>query len=142
MRTDSTSRSSTPWLLGRSEPVEFVDLGPYSTLATREIGSSTGYPTINLHARRVDDLLDPPSGEPSDIEGVETAVIRGSPRIFRCLRGMVIESNGHMLHQHASDPSRLVKAIEKIGMSVYEAYPGILTPFAAPLSSQRRSLTT
>jgi FkbM family methyltransferase len=119
---------------GRSGPVEFVDLGPYGTVATEEIGSSTGYPTVSVKAECVDDL---PGGPfvwaKVDIEGLETSVIRGNPGTFRCLRGMAIESNGYMLHRHRSDPAGLVKAIEKAGMTVYEVYPGILRPLFHPV---------
>jgi FkbM family methyltransferase len=119
---------------GRSGPTEFVNLGPYGTVATADMESSPDYPKVTVEAVRVDDLPGGPfTWAKVDIEGLETSVIRGSPRTFRSLRGMAIESNGYMLHRHGSDPAGLVKAIEQAGMTVYEVYPGILRPLFHPV---------
>jgi FkbM family methyltransferase len=115
-------------------PVDFVDLGPYGTVATEEIGRSHGYPTVGVESQRVDDLTGGPfTWAKVDIEGLETSVLRGNSATFRNLRGMAIESNGYMLHQHGSSPADLVKAIEGVGMTVFEVYPGILRPLYHPV---------
>jgi FkbM family methyltransferase len=118
----------------RCGPTEFVDLGPYGTVATKLIGSSTGYPTVMVEATRVDDLPGGPfEWAKVDVEGFETTLISGNPGTFRNLRGMAFESNGFMLHHHGSDPTTLVRTIEKAGMTVYEAYPGIIRPLHHPV---------
>jgi FkbM family methyltransferase len=101
--------------------VEFVTLGPYGTIATPDIGAATGYPSITATTTTVDLL----SGGPFrwvkvDLEGVERAVLRGATRTLAGVKGMVIESNGHMLQQHGSSPRALVRALEAAGLTVYE----------------------
>jgi FkbM family methyltransferase len=101
--------------------VEFVTLGPYGTIATPEIGAATGYPSITATTTTVDLL---PGGPfrfvKVDLEGVERAILRGARRTLAEVKAMVIESNGHMLHQHESSPRELVRALEASGLTVYE----------------------
>ena len=118
----------------RGGPVDFVDLGPYGTVATEDIGRSNGYPTVGVESQRVDDLAGGPfTWAKVDIEGLEASVIHGNSTTFRGLRGMAIESNGYMLHHHGSSPADLVKAIEAVGMTVFEVFPGILRPLFHPV---------
>jgi FkbM family methyltransferase len=114
---------------------QFVNLGPYGTVATADMqSSSVDYPLVTVDAMRADDLPGGPfMWAKVDIEGLETSVIRGNPDTFGSLQGMAIESNGDMLHRHGSDPAALVKTIEQAGMTVYEVYPGILRPLFHPV---------
>jgi FkbM family methyltransferase len=101
--------------------VEFVTLGPYGTIATPEITAATGYPSITATTTTVDLLAGGPFRFVKiDLEGVERAILRGATRTLAGVKAMVIESNGHMLHQHGSSPRALVRALEGAGLTVYE----------------------
>jgi len=113
--------------------VEFVDLGPYGTIATPAIGAGTGYPTISASTTTVDLLAGGPfAWAKVDIEGMEAAILAGATRTMSQLRGLVVESNGYMLHHHGSDPHAMVRAIEQAGLTVYEVGPGTLRPLFHP----------
>jgi FkbM family methyltransferase len=114
--------------------VEFVTLGPYGTIATREIGGATGYPSIRATTTTVDLLPGGPfRWAKIDLEGMERAVLRGAARTLAGVKAMVIESNGHMLHQHGSSPRDLVRALEAAGLTVYEVGMWTLRRLLRPL---------
>jgi FkbM family methyltransferase len=105
--------------------VDFVDLGPYGTISTGEINAEQGYPTIRRTTTTVDDLPGGPfTWAKIDIEGKEQAILGGARRTLGGLRGMVVESNGYMLHSHGTSPHQTVRAIEDAGR--------ILRPLSRP----------
>jgi FkbM family methyltransferase len=113
--------------------VQFVELGPYGTIATSGIGADTGYPTIAATTTTVDLLPGGPfRWAKIDIEGMEEAIMRSAEHWLSSVHGLVVESNGYMLHSHGSSPAELVGAIERAGLRVYEVGPGILRPLHQP----------
>jgi FkbM family methyltransferase len=113
--------------------VEFVVLGPYGTVATPEINANAGYPTVTAKTTTVDLLTGGPfTWAKVDIEGMEKTILSGASRTFKELKGMVIESNGHMLKSHGSSPEALVRALKRFHMSVYEVGNWTLRPVFRP----------
>jgi FkbM family methyltransferase len=114
--------------------VEFVDLGPYGTIATPEICDETGYPTIRRPTATVDDISEMSfAWAKIDIEGKEQAVLSGGRRMLEDIRGMVIESNGYALHNHGTSPREMVQSIESSGLTVYEVAEGTLRRIGHPI---------
>ena len=114
--------------------VEFVDLGPYGTISTPDIGSETGYPTIRRRTMAMDDLPGKPfTWAKIDVEGKERDILLGGRKVLADLRGMVVESNGYALHSHGTSPRMLIDVIEESGLTVYEVTEGELRRVGHPV---------
>jgi FkbM family methyltransferase len=108
--------------------VQFVDMGPYGTIETENLGRACGWPTVEVGARTIDSLEAAPDWVKIDIEGAECAALGAGAATLASVRGLVTESNGYMLHEHGASPERLVAILEDAGLEVFSVSGRVLAP--------------
>ncbi len=100
--------------------VEFDENGPFGSIAV-------GQPPIRGHTTWVEaTTLDALPGRPYawakvDIEGAEVRALASGHWCLQELRGLVIESNGHVLRENGTSPQALVALLRDEGFGVFEA---------------------
>jgi FkbM family methyltransferase len=111
----------------------FLDAGPVSTIETTTLGSASGDFTFNVQAITVDQLEDGPfDWVKIDIEGAEERALAGAGRTLSGLKALIVESNGHALHEQGSSPAALVALLRDCGFTLYRAEGRTLYPIRQP----------
>lgn len=102
----------------REETVHFVSAGPYGHISG---GGKNGVVGIDVQAIRIDDYVRGHNIQDvalikMDIEGAELMALRGMTRLLKDVHpDIIIESNGHTLHDFNETPNTLLAHLHQFG---------------------------
>jgi FkbM family methyltransferase len=111
--------------------VKFTTLGPWGYVAPRSEADGMKEGTAEVTAMALDDAIRAQSWEhvdliKLDIEGSELEALAGLKRTLDRDEAplLLVEANGHMLHQFGREPGDLIAALQRYGYACHRIDPG------------------